>query len=357
MDSLRSSDKSLSPRKTTHVSRKSTLLEENVTLKSQLEAAKRRISELESDVERLLTDDSRTRRRIYEQKEKFESEIRELQSKMRLYTGNSLPETLSQAVNETMLAVNSLHHEVLDEVSALQRNAQLRLKMQEEDLNFVHTMKVTQLERELETAKAQIEPVILPEQREMMELRRELGRCQDFNDHLQAGIVSLKQKLKESEAVNEAYIKQHARLIKENSRLRKEVQRVQNNASPRRSIEELPCISIKPRMYRTMRTEVSQGKLTSALKEVKSLKQQLVTERGRKSELRDTLDRCISEVRSQAVSMAAYHGRYRSDMSATERHQVISHLLEDAKVLELVKNEAFKESSRSSSVKIGHNSN
>lgn len=353
MDSQRSSDKSISPRKSYHY-RKSTLAEENQSLRVQLEACKRRILELEADVERLLTDDSRSRKRLFDQKELHEAEVRELQSRMKLSKGLQLPDTLDAAVNETMASMTSLHHEVLDELGSLQRTAHLKLKAQEEDLKLIFSVKVHQLEKELETARSQAEPEIPPAQSEVYALEAEVKRSQDFNDKLQTAIKALRTELKETKAVNEAYIRQNVQLIKENARLKKELQTVKP-ASPRRSIEELPAICVKPRhkIPAAPCADPGQAKLAAVQKEVKSLKLQLITERGRKTELADTLDRCISEVRCQAVSMAAYHGRYRSDMSDKERQQVISHLMGEAKVLELVRNEAFekpKEPSRCSSV-------
>jgi len=353
MDSQRSPDKSTSPHKVYHY-RKSTLVEENQSLRIQLEACKRRILDLESDVERLLTDDSRSRKRLFDQKERHEAEIRDMQTRVRLSKGMQLPDTLDAAVNETMASMTSLHQEVLGGLGSLQRTAHMRLKAQEEDLKLVFSVKVHQLEKELETARSQAEPEITPAQRELNALEAEIKRSQDFNDKLQVSIKTLRTELKETQAVNEAYIRQHAQLIKENARLRKELQAVKP-ASPKRSIEELPAICVRPRQKipPVPCADPAQAKLAAAMKEVKSLKSQLITERGRKTELTDTLDRCISEVRCQAVSMAAYHGRYRSDMSNKERQQVISHLTSDAKVLELVRSEAFEKSkapSRSSSV-------
>lgn len=353
MDSQRESEKSTSPRKN-YRSRKSTIAEENQSLRVQLEACKRRIQDLEYDIERLLADDARSRKKLFDQKERHEADIKDLQNRMKLCKGMQLPETLDAAVNETMASMTSLHHEVLDELGSLQKTAQMKLKAQEDDLKLLFSVKVNKLERELETARAQVEPEIAPAQREMNALEAEIKRSQAFNDKLQAANKALKAELKETQAINEAYIHQHTRLIKENTRLRKELQAAKP-PSPQRSIEELPSISVRPRykIPAIPSVDPTQIKLAAAKKEVQSLKQQLITERGRKTELTDTLDRCISEVRSQAVSMAAYHGRYRSDMSGKERQQVINHLMEDAKVLELVRNEAFekrKEPPRCSSV-------
>lgn len=353
MDSQRESEKSLSPRKN-YRSRKSTVTEENQSLRIQLEACKRRIQDLEYEVERLLADDTRSRQKLFDQKVRHEADLKDLHNRMKLCKGMQLPETLDAAVNETMASMTSLHHEVLDELGSLQKNAHMQLKAQEKDLKLLFSVKVNKLERELETARAQAEPEIAPAQREMNALEAEIRRSQAFNDKLQAANKALKAELKETQAVNEAYVLQHTRLIKENARLRKELQTLQP-PSPHRNLEELPSISIRPRtkIPAVPSLNSTQIKLAAAVKEVQILKQQLITERGRKTDLTDTLDRCISEVRSQAVSMAAYHGRYRSDMSGKERQQVINHLMEDAKVLELVRNEAFekrKEPSRCSSV-------
>ena len=353
MDSHRSEPRSsithLSPPKLGFHSRKSSSLPsgDSFQLRSQLDLARKKISDLETDVQRLLSDDAKSRRKLVEERAKHEEIVTELKKKLKRKR-KRLPEELETEVGENLASVNSLHKVVMEEINTMKVSAEKRVKEKEFNLQVTYTSRVQELERELATQRNLFEPDSTPlDPQSDPSLEAKIVQFEEFNTRLQEANRSLRSKMKEAQSMNDAYSKQYAAILRENAKLKqllkeKTEQTAQIGSVFSQTIEELPSITVKPTKTLLSDVELLQNQLSTAKTDLKSLKKQLFFERSRRTELLSVFEQCISDVRNESVSMAAYSGRYRGELTEKERELVVKYLLERKEAMEILKKEAFR---------------
>jgi hypothetical protein len=321
-----------SPRHPSHSRKRRTESDQGEdSLKIQLDAANKRISELESELQITKQADARSRRRLVELRAKYTQNFEALTAKLGKPKAQ-LPEAVAFAVNENLASVASLHSQLQEELSAFQARAEEKLKSKEIMMQQNFDARLKLLGRQLghQSSSGDCSPAIM--QRSPEQVATQLRQFEEFNSKLQTCNKSLKKRLKEAQALAEVYSDQHAAILLENAKFKRLLQeRSELPPSHRSSIaDELPLLN------RTQRSINDSSKVAELQRELSKVRAQLIEERARKTEVELIMEKWIEETKATGGA----RGGTRSEIPSREREMARS-LLTEERVKELLQTRAF----------------
>lgn len=318
----------LSPRHPSHSRKRRTEVDlAEDSLKIQLDAANKRISELENDLQIAKQDSARSRRRLVELRAKYAQNFEALTATLAKPKAR-LPEAVAAVVDENLASVASLHSQLQQELCAFQTRTEQKLKSKEllMQQNFEARLKLLGRQHGHQNSLGDCSPALT--ERSPEKVATQLRQFEEFNSKLQACNKSLKKRLKEAQALAEVYSDQHTAILLENAKLKRQLQERSDFPGSHRSslVDELPQLS------RTQRSVNDSGKVAELQRELGKLRAQLLEERTRKTEVEIIMEKWVEETKVAGVPRSGS----RSQVPSREREMAKSLLTE-----ELVQARAF----------------
>ena len=290
------------------------------SLKIQLDAANKRISELENDLQIAKQDSARSRRRLVELRAKYAQNFEALTTKLAKPKAQ-LPEAVAAAVDENLASVASLHSQLQQELSAFQTRTEQKLKSKELVMqqHFDARLKLLGRQHGHHNSLGDCSPAFTERSPEKIETQ--IRQFEEFNSKLQTCNKALKKRLKEAQALAEVYSDQHTAILLENAKLKRQLQeRSELPASHRSSVvDELPQLA------RTQRSGNESGKIAELQRELGRLRAQLLEERTRKTEVELIMEKWVEETKATGAPRSGSMSR----VPSREREMAKSLLTEE----------------------------